>query len=382
MKVRVFATIGVLAASLWLLGGCAGTPTRPSDEFDTSSRPQMFMPGAVRSEVKGLAMGAAKAKGWTIVRSTDDRLVVQRPLDPASPTARALGAAGSAIPPMIEVTSAFIDQSGGVNVALGATLISQAPGDKGPKRTDYTENFRDALNQSLESLRANWSANSSRVANSLPPPGAHSELETAGGPQAAGASTNPLVQVWADALADETASKRGRNSAAATPRTAAEPTSPQPRPRATAPEPAAPVVAAAEPVRQLVPPEPTPAPIAAATPPRPQEASQPRGGAPVVDGSSAVGGRSSVTSEPRLLPPVAIESVEPGDNMLTLSQPSGTGTWAYYAEQYARLRGCNVTAQGAQLIETRADGEIHKVPCTGTDSYLLKCQNGVCRGLE
>ena len=68
--------------------------------------------------------------------------------------------------------------------------------------------------------------------------------------------------------------------------------------------------------------------------------------------------------------------------MLTLSEASGTGTWAYYAEQYARLRSCNVTDQGAQLIESRADGEIYKVACTGADSYLLKCQNGVCRGLE
>ena len=68
--------------------------------------------------------------------------------------------------------------------------------------------------------------------------------------------------------------------------------------------------------------------------------------------------------------------------MLTLSEASGTGTWAYYAEQFARLRGCNVTEGGAQLIESRPDGEIHKVACTGTNSFLLKCQNGVCRAME
>ena len=68
--------------------------------------------------------------------------------------------------------------------------------------------------------------------------------------------------------------------------------------------------------------------------------------------------------------------------MLSLSQASGTGTWAYYAEQYARLRGCNVTDAGSVLVESRADGEIHKVACVGADSLLLKCQNGTCRGLE
>jgi hypothetical protein len=68
--------------------------------------------------------------------------------------------------------------------------------------------------------------------------------------------------------------------------------------------------------------------------------------------------------------------------MLTLNQGGGTGTWAYYAEQYARLRGCDVTDQGAILIESRADSEILKVPCYSADSFLVKCQNGVCRGLE
>ena len=68
--------------------------------------------------------------------------------------------------------------------------------------------------------------------------------------------------------------------------------------------------------------------------------------------------------------------------MLTLSPPGRTGVWAYYAEQYARLRGCEIDETGAQLIENRADGEVHKVSCVGSASYLLRCQNGVCRGLE
>ena len=41
-----------------------------------------------------------------------------------------------------------------------------------------------------------------------------------------------------------------------------------------------------------------------------------------------------------------------------------------------------MTDQGAILVESRSDSEIHKVPCYSADSFLVKCQNGVCRGLE
>ena len=132
MKVRAFATVCLIAVG-GFLGGCAGTPDGDTRNWDASNRPEMLMPGAVRSDVKGLAMGAARSKGWTIVKSSDDLLVMQRPLDPASPSAASVGAASSVIPPMIEVTSAFIEQADGVKVALGAEAITQAPGEKLPK---------------------------------------------------------------------------------------------------------------------------------------------------------------------------------------------------------------------------------------------------------
>lgn len=106
----------------------------------------------------------------------------------------------------------------------------------------------------------------------------------------------------------------------------------------------------------------------------------------MVDGSVAL--RSGAgTGEPvrvsgTVLPPTPPESIPPDQNMLTLNQSGSAGTWAYYAEQYARLRGCDVTDQGAILVESRSDSEIHKVPCYSADSFLVKCQNGVCRGLE
>jgi hypothetical protein len=70
-----------------------------------------------------------------------------------------------------------------------------------------------------------------------------------------------------------------------------------------------------------------------------------------------------------------------GDDMIALSPSSTSVNWSYYAEQYARLRGCNVSPQGAILIDSRSDGEILKVPCNGADSMLVQCQNGDCRGL-
>ena len=361
MKGPWFANISWCVLGIWLLAGCAGNQMR-SDVFASGNQPQVLIPGATRSEVKGLAMGSARAKGWNIVTSTDDRLVMQRPLDPASPSALALGVAKSAVPPVIEVTSAFAEQSGGVNVALAATLISQPPGEPSPKRVDYTENYRDALEQSLASLRSNWTSNRQRVANSMPTQSPNA------GPPATGTdagNNTPLVQAWGQTVADGTAPKQ---AAVPAPTPSRAPTQPHESTFPTATPPAPELDQAATTLTAPSPSQPTPT----ARPSTPSPA-------PVVDGSNAVPdprpAERTVPSQP------APEPVEPKDNMLSLNQTDGTGVWAYYAEQYARLRGCNVTDAGAQLINSGADGEILKVSCVGSDSYLLKCQNGACRGL-
>jgi len=369
--VRSFATVSIVTLGAWLLAGCAGT--MDSDGFDTSQRPQLLIPGASRDEVKGLAMGSARAKGWTIVRSTNDLLVVQRPVDPASPTATALGAAGSAPPPVIEVTSAFTEQSDGVKVALRATLVSQPPGERAPQRLDYTDNYRDALKQSLESLRSNWDANGQRVTNAIPPQTAGATRS--GADPAPAPANNPLVKAWGETVAAETAATPG-----ATGGTVATPADNprvkvwgEPLTEGTATTPDATGGTVATPAAT-----PTPTPV---TSPAPRSTETTRSPAPVIDGSSALTATRPLTlSVP--IPAPTPAPLAPQDNMLTLSQAGGTGTWAYYAEQYARLRGCTVTDSGSQLIETRADGEIHKVSCVDAESYLLKCENGVCRALE
>jgi hypothetical protein len=88
-----------------------------------------------------------------------------------------------------------------------------------------------------------------------------------------------------------------------------------------------------------------------------------------------------VIPEPAPEPPAGPLPLPSSENMVALYPASESVRWAYYAEQYARLRGCNVASQGSILIDSRSDGEIHKVPCKGTDAVLVQCDNGECRGL-
>jgi hypothetical protein len=78
----------------------------------------------------------------------------------------------------------------------------------------------------------------------------------------------------------------------------------------------------------------------------------------------------------------APEQIPLGENMMALYPPSaGTPSLSYYAEQYARLRGCRIGPQGAIMIDPRSDGEIFKIPCEGADSLMVLCQDGDCRSL-
>ena len=357
---RCSASVGLLAISLWLLSGCASLQTTP-ETVDTSNYPQIVIPGATLQDVRGLAKGAAQSKGWNIVKSQDDLLVVQRPLDPSSPTVAALGDTKGTTTPVIEATTVFREEPGGILVAVGATLIAQAAASKPPKRTDYTNNYRDALTQSLESLRANWVANRQRLANSTP---THSTTLDTSAPNAA--SSNPLVQEWSQTLAAENAAKKRSPSSAVrseaptpakAPPVAAEPmqTAPATVVDASRSDSSLPAGTAGRAAMTAAAPRPEPTQLT--THPPQQETPSP---APVVDGSS---------------------EVEPEDNMIALGQRSEAGAWAFYAEQVAQVRGCTLTDAGVQLIESRGDGELYKIPCEGADSLLLKCQNGTCQEL-
>jgi hypothetical protein len=67
-----------------------------------------------------------------------------------------------------------------------------------------------------------------------------------------------------------------------------------------------------------------------------------------------------------------------GNDMLVLSQASSKGLWAYYAEDYARLRGCALGDRGAVLLNQTDGFEVHEVECVRGTNVLVKCRGGVC----
>ncbi|NEV64415.1 hypothetical protein [Thiorhodococcus minor] len=365
-----------------LLTGCAGTPTgeslgpesgSPPLPGDFARLPQTTLPGATADEVKLTAMGAALSKGWRIVKTGPGRLIAQREVD-----ASLVASSGSGPLPgaTLEVTSFFVQQGGSVDVATRAEVVSPAVAGQPARRMDVTETYRDALEQSLRSLSATWASNRARIARATPPaqgwpdPWAGTPYAR---PQGAEASpdTNP---------APEVASPPAAEPAAVSADIAERPPEYPPEPESVATEPAW----RAEPTGAAAPASPDVAETSLSaerersdTPPYPEPRRRPTSPAPVVDATGALDTSYSYGSS-------GIADAAPRNDMMALPQgqsSSGRVTWAAYAEQYARQRGCQVSPAGSQLIESRQDGEVHKVPCEGSDSFLVKCQNGTCRGL-
>ncbi|UHD17156.1 hypothetical protein [Thiocapsa bogorovii] len=376
MNLRPAILILTLTTAGLLQIGCAGDPgSRAYDpqpgSFAIGDRPQMEFPGATRAEVQALAMGSARSRAWVIAESTDGRLVVQRPLDSSS--ARALGAQ-AAPGSLVEVTSYFLEDRNGVKVALDSALVSTTPAGQ-PTRIDTTETFRPSLEDSLRSLQTSWSRNRARIARAAPPVSDPSTQETdAADSDSLGASGAEL----ADSGSSPPQAGRGADASPAAPAAAA--TSDR------APGAAASAWSAPAQTPQAAP----AASVVAATAPVPEPRRPAGRPAPIVDTRPALtrappGAATQPMSLPEPLsaplPEPIVETIPESENMMALSPSSEDVSWTYYAEQYARLRGCNVEPTGSILIDSRSDGEIHKVPCVDADSVLVQCQNGECRGL-
>ncbi|MBK1644962.1 hypothetical protein CKO25_09920 [Thiocapsa imhoffii] len=353
--------------------GCAVSPTTTDTDLRPSMtslehKPQLFFPNAKTQEVKAIAMGAARSRGWAIVESTDDRLVVQRPLDPGSPLAQRMATTVGDV----EVTSYFVDERGGVKVALDAAILSPTPSGTSPTRIDATEAARPALMESLESLHASWSQNRGRVARAAPPIGGARTAEDDGDEDFGSEGLDEPI------LAERQPSSWTNESAAAL----IAPTS-TPAPAVT---PVAPPATVAD--RAPVEPRPTTPPMAA-MPPAPQPRRTPGGPAPVVDATNIMmrGTASQAPVQPMAFPapvpqmPSATPPAPRQDPLPSFDPIPVASTSAYYAEQFARLRACNITSQGAILIDSRSDGEVYRIPCLNADSMLVQCQDSDCRGL-
>ncbi|MFZ0788550.1 MAG: hypothetical protein WAM94_02880 [Chromatiaceae bacterium] len=57
------------------------------------------------------------------------------------------------------------------------------------------------------------------------------------------------------------------------------------------------------------------------------------------------------------------------------------GTWAYYAEGYARSRGCDLTDSGAEVEAAGPDWERHRVSCRDGRQIRVYCRYGDCTGV-
>jgi hypothetical protein len=56
------------------------------------------------------------------------------------------------------------------------------------------------------------------------------------------------------------------------------------------------------------------------------------------------------------------------------------GTWAYYAEDYARRSGCSLGDRGARLIGSGPEWERHRVDCADGSALDVMCRYGECTG--
>jgi len=316
---RFFFVLSVLASIGWLVSGCSSTGQSRAS-FDPN-KPRTFLSGAEVEEARSLAMGSAVTKGWKVVESSENRIVVKRSIDAAA----AQSVTGEQVSnASVEVESDFFQRQDGVDVVVGASLIA-IKDSKAEREIDFTESYRDDLNRSLSSLRRAWDENRWRVASAAPPlPTKVADPEDRG----ATATTSGVGDVQDSDPASELDPGDGISVA----RTATPSSAPVPAVATTA--------ATAATVEDRT---------AGAAPP-----------------SAAV---SSTPTGPR-------------ENMMTLDRQTAPGIWSYYAEHYAKIRGCELSGSGAVLEQKLPEYEIHRVYCDNEKTFLVQCNAGTCRGVE
>lgn len=336
MNARFLFNSLLLTATVLIAAGCATGPSPSADAQPEPNLPRTFLSGANVEQAKGLAMGTAVSKGWKIVESSDDRLLFRRPLNPAASGS----APGASTPTRVEVQTDFFQRQGGVDVALRAWAITN-DGKKGEQKQDYTERYRDDLMQSLTSLRSAWERSRGRVATSVPPLPT-SSVAAQGEEPGVGPDATTGTQV-SDTTGD-TGPGEGVRTAWAEGSSSPAPPAVEPEAPGSAP----PTVPIESRQVETTPAGPTPSPIS----------------------TGAIAG------------PTARPSSDPASNMMVLNEPASTGMWAYYAEHYAKTHGCSLGGQGARLVEKRPGFEVHRVHCEGQQDYLVKCNAGVCQGVQ
>ncbi len=117
-------------------------------------------------------MGAAITRGWDVLDTpvSADSLILQRNLDSRMAENLSPGASLGPLPPVIQVQTDFFPRTGGLDVQLGAQVVTGSGTEK-ELRQDFSESYRNELMHSLTMLQTAWHESGPRVINALPPIG-------------------------------------------------------------------------------------------------------------------------------------------------------------------------------------------------------------------
>jgi hypothetical protein len=373
------------------LGGCASLGgSVPGEEKvyigDISKLPQVVLPGARMQDARAVAMAAARTKGWEITTADANRLLLERPLPPDLPQAQALGSALA--PPRMQVETGIVERGDGAIVALQAFVLTN-PGTPDEKRIEYTSEYENQLLISLSSLSSAWIAARDKVRADVPVLAefeGEADTETSAGGNLGDVATTVTAD-GVDATGGSATAQAADATAAAD--VASEASEPWRAPsRATVPAtttPATTIQAAATPAPR--PARPTPQRTAAVTTAQTNTTAGAPTAASGVVAPTIEAPRSPTTAAEAAASPPPAAPITPagsaGDNsMLVLNQGTRKGLWAYYAEDFARLRGCALGERGATLIQETGGFEVHEVQCVGSNNLLVKCRGGVCEPMR
>ncbi|MBK1631251.1 hypothetical protein CKO31_10970 [Thiohalocapsa halophila] len=370
------------------VAGCASLGSSvPGEEKvyigDISNLPQVKLPGATMQDARSVAMAAARTKGWDIIAADANRLTLERPLPPGSPQAQALGSVLA--PPRIQVQTDIVERGDGTIVALQAFVLTN-PGTPEEKRINYTSDYESQLLISLSSLTSAWLAARDKLRSEVPVLAA---TETdADADTTAGTDLGDVAATVGAGGGDAAAAEVAR--AEDDPASQASQAAPEPAQRAASPTRQQPV-----PQQTTVPQQPSARQTAASAPAAPPAAAGSALVAPTIDdpGSPSTAAEAAA---PSAQPPAAAANPGAGpaavtpasgsggsrNDMLVLNQGSRKGLWAYYAEDFARLRGCALGDRGAVLLQETDGFEVHEVQCVGSSNQLVKCRGGVCEPLR
>jgi hypothetical protein len=374
--------IALLLAGCASLGGSGSGPAKVNIG-NISNLPQVTLTGASMADARSVAMAAARTKGWDIIAADANRILLERPLAADSPQAQALGSALA--PPKMQVETNIVERGDGSIVALSAFVITN-PGTKDEKRIDYTSEYENQLLISLSSLSSAWLAARDKLRSDVPVLAEFGAQQDDGATAAGGDLGDAAATVSAGgaAAAVPAATPAPEPPAPAAPQTAGRETSPAP----VAPSPApAQVQPTPQPRQVQTPPQqPRPTPVASTSlvaptveaPASPTTAAEAAAPSRLRPGSGPSG---TVVGPAPIAPTVPAEAAARND-MLVLNQGGQKGLWAYYAEDFARLRGCALGDRGAMLLQQTDGYEIHEVECMGSNNLLVRCRGGVCEPMR